>query len=100
GGVLERGAEQLVIRSEGLFTNVDDLRAVRLATEEGTPVFLKDVAEVTEGWAPRQGVVSRNDALDTVQGVVLMRRGDNPPPGRKRIRAPGKGIAPRGAGRR
>ena len=78
GGVLERGAEQFVIRSEGLFTSVEDLKAVRLATEEGTPVFLKDVATVTEGWSPRQGVVSRNESMDTVQGVVLMRRGENP----------------------
>ncbi len=87
GGVLERGAEQLVIRSEGLFTNVEDLKAVRLATEEGTPVFLKDVATVTEGWSPRQGVVSRNDQMDTVQGVVLMRRGENPSAVLRRIRA-------------
>jgi len=87
GGVLERGAEQFVIRSEGLFTSVEDLKAVRLATEEGTPVFLKDVATVTEGWAPRQGVVSRNEAMDTVQGVVLMRRGENPSAVLKRVRA-------------
>ena len=87
GGVLERGAEQFVIRSEGLFTSVEDLKAVRLATEEGTPVFLKDVATVTEGWSPRQGVVSRNEAMDTVQGVVLMRRGENPSAVLKRVRA-------------
>ncbi|HUM13951.1 MAG TPA: CusA/CzcA family heavy metal efflux RND transporter [Myxococcaceae bacterium] len=86
GGVLERGAEQLVIRSEGLFTSVEDLKAVRLATEEGTPVFLKDVATVTEGWSPRQGVVSRNESMDTVQGVVLMRRGENPSQVLTRIR--------------
>jgi cobalt-zinc-cadmium resistance protein CzcA len=92
GGVLERGAEQLVIRSEGLFTTVEDLKAVRLATEEGTPVFLKDVATVTEGWAPRQGVVSRNESMDTVQGVVLMRRGENPSAVLKRIRAAVQGI--------
>ena len=98
GGVLERGAEQLVIRSEGLFTTVEDLRAVRLATEEGTPVFLKDVAEVTEGWAPRQGVVSRNDAMDTVQGVVLMRRGENPSQVLQRIRVAVKDIDRRLAG--
>jgi cobalt-zinc-cadmium resistance protein CzcA len=86
GGVLERGAEQLVIRSEGLFTTVDDLKAVRLATEEGTPVFVKDVAVVTEGWAPRQGVVSRDGNMDTVQGVVLMRRGENPSAVLQRVR--------------
>ncbi|WP_434387106.1 efflux RND transporter permease subunit [Melittangium boletus] len=78
GGILERGSEQLVIRSKGLFTTLDDIRLVRVATHEGTPVFVKDVAEVTDGWAPRQGVVSRGEDYDTVEGIVLMRRGENP----------------------
>ncbi|MGZ3461074.1 MAG: efflux RND transporter permease subunit, partial [Archangium sp.] len=78
GGVLERGAEQLVIRSQGLFNNLDDIRNVRVATHDGTPVFIKDVAEVADGWAPRQGVVSRGANFDSVEGIVLMRRGDNP----------------------
>src|SRR5256885_1084150 len=45
---------------------------------EGTPVFLKDVADFSEGWAPRQGVVSEGDRPDAVEGIVLMRRGENP----------------------
>jgi cobalt-zinc-cadmium resistance protein CzcA len=78
GGILERGAEQFVIRSEGLFSGLSDIRLTRVATHEGTPVFLKDVAEVVEGWAPRQGVCSRGLQNDTVEGIVLMRRGENP----------------------
>lgn len=78
GGVLERGSEQLVIRSQGLFGSLEDLRNVRVATHEGTPVLVKDVAEVTDGWTPRQGVVSRGVDYDTVEGIVLMRRGENP----------------------
>ncbi|HEX2572660.1 MAG TPA: CusA/CzcA family heavy metal efflux RND transporter [Polyangia bacterium] len=78
GGVLERGVEQFVVRSEGLFHNLDDLRQVRVATHEGTPVFLQEVADVSEGWAPRQGVTSRGERLDAVEGIVLMRRGENP----------------------
>ncbi|RKH78565.1 efflux RND transporter permease subunit [Corallococcus sp. AB045] len=78
GGVLERGSEQFVIRSEGLFRSLEDIRDVRVATHEGTPVFLKDVADVNEGWSPRQGVVSRDGDGDVVQGIVLMRRGENP----------------------
>jgi cobalt-zinc-cadmium resistance protein CzcA len=92
GGVLERGAEQLVIRSEGLFSTVEDLKSVRLATEEGTPVFVRDVADVNEGWAPRQGVVSRDANMDTIQGVVLMRRGENPSAVLQRIRVAVKDI--------
>jgi cobalt-zinc-cadmium resistance protein CzcA len=78
GGLLERGAEQFVVRSDGLFTRLDDLRNVRVATNNGTPIYLKDVATVTDGWAPRQGVVGRDADSDVVQGIVLMRRGENP----------------------
>ena len=78
GGVLERGAEQFVIRSTALFSSLADIGATGVATHQGTPVLVRDVAEVREGWAPRQGVVSRNYSLDTVEGIVLMRRGQNP----------------------
>lgn len=78
GGVLERGAEQFVIRSEGLFKSLDDLRNAGVTERDGTPVFVKDVATVTESWAPRQGVVSAGASTDAVEGIVLMRRGENP----------------------
>ena len=78
GGILHRGAEQLVIRSQGLFTRLDDISGVPIASRDGTPVLVRDVATVSDGWAPRQGVVSRNADGDTVEGIVLMRRGENP----------------------
>ncbi len=78
GGVLERGTEQFVIRSEGLFKSLDDIRNVGVAERDGTPLFVKDVATVTEAWAPRQGVVSEGSNPDVVEGIVLMRRGENP----------------------
>jgi cobalt-zinc-cadmium resistance protein CzcA len=78
GGVLERGSEQFVIRSEGLFGDLEDIRRVHVATHDGTPVFVRDVADVSVGWAPRQGVVSRGLRTDVVEGIVLMRRGENP----------------------
>jgi cobalt-zinc-cadmium resistance protein CzcA len=86
GGVLDRGAEQLVIRSQGLFRSLDDIAVVPIASRDGTPVLVRDVAAVTEGWAPRQGVVSRGDTDDTVEGIVLMRRGENPSDVLQRVR--------------
>ena len=86
GGWLERGAEQMVIRSEGLFSTLEDIEITPVATRDGTPVLVRDVATVTEGWAPRQGVVSRDGQLDTVEGVVLMRRGANPTVVLERVR--------------
>ena len=78
GGVLERGPEQIVIRSEGLFTSAEDIRQVAVATRAGTPIPLSEVASVQEGWTPRQGIVGRGGDPDVVEGIVLMRRGRNP----------------------
>jgi heavy metal efflux system protein len=78
GGVMERGAEQFVIRSEGVFQNIAEISHVAIASRGGTPIFLSEVASVREGWNPRQGIVGRGDNRDTVQGIVLMRRGENP----------------------
>ncbi|MEZ4453891.1 MAG: CusA/CzcA family heavy metal efflux RND transporter [Nannocystaceae bacterium] len=78
GGVIEQGAEQLVIRSEGLFDSIEDVGQTAVASRGGTPIFLADIASIQEGWAPRQGVVGRGRDLDVVEGVVLMRRGENP----------------------
>jgi heavy metal efflux system protein len=78
GGTLERGAEQFVIRSTGLFASLADIGATHIASRDGTPIRVRDVAEVREGWAPRQGVVSRGTSFDTAEGIVLMRRGQNP----------------------
>jgi cobalt-zinc-cadmium resistance protein CzcA len=78
GGYLERGSEMFVIRSLGTFTSLSDLEGVRVGYHEGVPVLVRDVAAVTTGYAPRQGIVTRGDEEDAVQGIVLMRRGENP----------------------
>ena len=78
GGTLERGAQVFVIRSLGTFQSVDDLAKVRVGFHAGVPVKLGDVATITVGYAPRQSVVTRGDDHDGVEGIVLMRRGENP----------------------
>src|SRR5690349_18965371 len=78
GGSIERGAELYVIRSIGTFTSTDDIGKVRVGYHSGRPVNVADVATITTGYQPRQGVVTRGDNQDTVEGIVLMRRGQNP----------------------
>jgi cobalt-zinc-cadmium resistance protein CzcA len=78
GGVLERGAEQMVIRSEGLFNDVHEIGEVAVASRVGTPIRVSDVASVQEGWTPRQGIYGRGADPDAVEGIILMRRGENP----------------------
>jgi len=78
GGYVERGSEMFVIRSLGIFKDLPDIEQVRVGVKGGIPVTVKDVARVTTGYAPRQGIVSRNADEDAVEGIVLMRRGENP----------------------
>ena len=78
GGYVERGSEMFVIRSLGIFRDMGDIRKVRVGFHEGVPVTVRDVAAVRDGWSPRQGVVTRDEDEDSVEGIVLMRRGENP----------------------
>jgi cobalt-zinc-cadmium resistance protein CzcA len=78
GGYVERGSEVFVIRSVGIFTSMDDIAKTRVVEHKGIPVLLRDVAQINEGYAPRQGVVTRDNEDDAVEGIVLMRRGENP----------------------
>ncbi|HYQ17546.1 MAG TPA: CusA/CzcA family heavy metal efflux RND transporter [Polyangiaceae bacterium] len=78
GGYVERGSETFVIRSLGIFESLDDLRDVRVGFHAGVPITLREVAQVSDGYAPRQGVVTRGANEDAVEGIVLMRRGENP----------------------
>src|SRR6186713_2733408 len=78
GGYVERGAEMFVIRSIGIFRSIQDLEHVRVGFHQGVPVSVRDVALVSEGYAPRQGIVTRENNEDAVEGIVLMRRGENP----------------------
>lgn len=78
GGYIERGEENFVIRSLGIFSGTDDIRNTRVKTNGNVPVLIRDVAQVAEGYAPRQGIVTRDNNEDAVEGIVLMRRGENP----------------------
>lgn len=78
GGYLERGSEMFVIRSLGIFGSLEDLQHVRVGYNKTRAVELRDVAKIQEGYAPRQGVVTRDSNQDAVEGIVLMRRGENP----------------------
>ncbi|HEY0194216.1 MAG TPA: efflux RND transporter permease subunit, partial [Kofleriaceae bacterium] len=64
GGLVTRGAQGFVIRSVGTFASTDEIADVRVGFHAGVAVTLRDVGRVVVGYAPRQGVVTRNDNLD------------------------------------
>ena len=77
GGLLHRGDESLVIRSVGLFRNLDDIGRTIVMASGGKPVQVSDVAEVVIGDRVRSGIVAANDRDDVVEGVVQMTKGQN-----------------------
>ncbi len=77
GGYLSHGYEKQVVRGVGLLSSPRDIAAVSIATRTGVPVRVGDVGRVTVGGAPREGVVGKDRADDVVEGIVLMRKGEN-----------------------
>ncbi|MGO4307969.1 efflux RND transporter permease subunit [Cupriavidus sp. RAF12] len=77
GGVLPHYAEQYLIRGVGLARGVDDLGSIVLKEIDGTPVYLRDVAQVTIGHEVRQGALVKNGETEAVGGIVMMMRGGN-----------------------
>ena len=78
GSKIERGSQQYFIRGIGLLRSTDDIGNIVLSSHSGTPVLIKDVATVTINALPREGIVSQDADDDIVNGVVLMRKGENP----------------------
>ncbi|MEI7444208.1 MAG: CusA/CzcA family heavy metal efflux RND transporter [Burkholderiales bacterium] len=77
GGVLRRSAEQYLIRGLGLIHDIEDIEEIVLRESRGTPVYIRDVAEVRIGTAVRVGSVVRDGVTESVGGVVMMLRAGN-----------------------
>lgn len=76
GNVMDVGREQFLVRGLGLLKSKEDIGAIVLKSEDGVPVFLRDVANVVEAPAPRFGAVTR-DGQEVVMGQALARIGEN-----------------------
>ena len=75
--MLERYAERAIVRGLGLIKTLSDIESIIVKESGGTPVFVRDVAEVRIGHAVRHGAVLLNGEREVVAGTVLMIRGGN-----------------------
>jgi cobalt-zinc-cadmium resistance protein CzcA len=80
GNTVDIGTQSAVVRGVGLIRSMDDLANTMVSQSGGNPVLVKDVANVTVGERPRLGIAGLNDTNDIVQGIVLMRRGEQSSP--------------------
>jgi cobalt-zinc-cadmium resistance protein CzcA len=87
GQTINFGPQAAVVRGVGLIHTLDDLRNTMLTSNNGSPVYVKDVATVIIGHKPRLGIVGQDDEEDVVQGIVLMRRGEQSMPTIRRVEA-------------
>jgi cobalt-zinc-cadmium resistance protein CzcA len=78
GGFLRQGDQQFVVRGVGSFSDAREVASAVLRAENGTPVTIGDVARVVVSHVPRQGAVGYGEQRESVEGVVFMRRGENP----------------------
>jgi len=78
GSYVPQGQYALTVRGIGLFRGPRDIENVVVSAQKGTPVRVRDVAQVGIGHGIRLGVLGRDHADDLVQGIVLMRKGENP----------------------
>ena len=91
GDIINKNNQAYVVRGIGLLNNINEIKNVVVQNINGIPVLVKDVADVEVSNLPRLGFVSRTDAVfdkngnrsaideqDVVEGIVIMRKGENP----------------------
>ncbi len=78
GDVVEIGSQAFLVRGVGLINDISDIENVIVKNINGTPIFVKEIGKVSETFKPRLGKVGRGDEPDVVEGIVLLRKGENP----------------------
>jgi cobalt-zinc-cadmium resistance protein CzcA len=77
GSFIVRDWEQINVMSKGLIQDISDIQNIVLKAEGGTPIYLRDVAEVQIGHQTRNGVVTKDGQGEAVIGMVIMLKGSN-----------------------
>src|SRR5882724_2888772 len=78
GGYIAQGEYRVTVRGLGLIQSIRDIENIVVSAQKGTPVRVRDIGTVKVGTAIRLGVLGRDHEDDLVQGIVLMRKGENP----------------------
>lgn len=76
GGFYEQGQQFYYVRGLGLVRDLNDIRQTIVGTQNGVPVRVGDIGKVAIGHAPRLGEFGFNKTDDAVEGVIMMRRGE------------------------
>ncbi len=78
GDVIEKNGQAYVVRGVGLLSSIADIENTIVDNYNDNPVLVKNVATVAESNSPRVGQAGLNSSDDIVEGIVVMRKGENP----------------------
>ena len=90
GALLRMGEQALPIRGSGLIGKGADIENIVLDAPKGAPIFVRDIGRVQVGTLPQTGIFAMDDqplGAGGIEGIVLMRRGENPSEVLPRVRA-------------
>ena len=78
GGRVSRGDQSYVIRGVGLIHNLEEIGSIVVTQVSGTPVLVRDLGRTTLSHQEREGIVGKDANPDTIEGIVLMLKYQNP----------------------
>jgi cobalt-zinc-cadmium resistance protein CzcA len=78
GDVIEKNDQAYVVRGIGVINNIDEIQNIIIKNVNNVPILAKDIADVKEAGLPRLGQVSRDKQQDVLEGIIVMRKGENP----------------------
>jgi len=78
GSIMVHGQQGFVVRGLGFIRSLEDLSLIVITQKGGTPVLLKDLGQVQMGVLERKGILGKDENDDSVSGIVLLLRGQNP----------------------
>jgi len=78
GDVIEKNGQAYVVRGMGLLNKIEDIENIIVEDIKGVPILVKNVAGVVESDLPRVGQAGYNTNDDIIEGIVVMRKGENP----------------------
>jgi heavy metal efflux system protein len=86
GDVIVKHGQAYVVRGIGLLNSIADIENITIDNINGTPILVRNVADVVESTKPRVGQVGLDANDDVVEGIVVMRKGENPAEVLKRVK--------------
>lgn len=87
GDIIEKNDQAYIVRGIGLINNISEIQNIIIKNVNNVPILARNIADIKESGLPRLGQVGRDKANDVIEGIVVMRKGENPADVLTRIKA-------------